>query len=108
MICQSSAANVAVAARMTRLGSNATVNQRFTVMTISGLRYQINTLISNRDDRCTREGKLVDKSTYSNISMSRGLDNYLDRAERTTKEIGGLKSGRRAYGSSRRRVGSRW
>jgi len=62
-------------------------------MIISGLRYQINTLISNRDDRCTREGKLVDKSIYSNISMSRGLDNYLvDRAERMRKEIGGLES----------------
>ncbi len=36
---------------------------------------------------------LVDKSTYSNVSMSRGLDNYLvDCAKRTGKEIGGLES----------------
>ena len=36
---------------------------------------------------------LVDKSTYSNVSMSRGLDNYLvDRAKRQGKEIGGLES----------------
>src|SRR5438128_11183776 len=36
---------------------------------------------------------LVDKSSYSNVSMSRGLDNYLvDRAKRMGKEIGGLES----------------
>src|SRR2546426_10184726 len=36
---------------------------------------------------------LVDKSTYSNVSMSRGLDNYLvDCAKRRGKEIGGLES----------------
>src|SRR5437773_8123426 len=108
MTCQSSAANVDVDARVMQVVSNAIVNQRFTAMIISGLWYQTNTLISNRDDRCTRDGKLVDKSTYSNISMSRGLDNYLDGTERMRKEIGGLESGRRAYGSSRPRVGSRW
>src|SRR5207249_2125212 len=38
---------------------------------------------------------LVDKSTYSNVSMSRGLDNYLvDRAKRMARIEAELKSGK--------------